>query len=118
MGRSILDIDVPHGGRTNCLVSPLRLSSLKQGPHWDLRASAPILHVGVWRGSASHNERKERIYCQRVSLQASHVYEHPCSGRLMKRSVASRCLSEGSSHNTTPDEGCETEPHQGPQHNA
>ncbi|KAL8569792.1 hypothetical protein ACOMHN_006518 [Nucella lapillus] len=38
VGRSNLDIDVPHGGRMNCLVSPLRLSRLKQGPHWDLRA--------------------------------------------------------------------------------
>ncbi|KAL8606308.1 hypothetical protein ACOMHN_024203 [Nucella lapillus] len=36
VGRSNLDIDVPHGGRMNCLVSLLRLSRLKQGPHWDL----------------------------------------------------------------------------------
>ncbi|KAL8572153.1 hypothetical protein ACOMHN_057828 [Nucella lapillus] len=38
VGRSNLDIDVPHGGRMNCLVSPLRLARLKQGPHWDLWA--------------------------------------------------------------------------------
>ncbi|KAL8596563.1 hypothetical protein ACOMHN_020385 [Nucella lapillus] len=56
VGRSNLDIDVPHGGRMNCLVSPLRLSRLKQVPHWDLRAYAQILHVRVWRGSASRNE--------------------------------------------------------------
>ncbi|KAL8600828.1 hypothetical protein ACOMHN_056486 [Nucella lapillus] len=33
----------------------LRLSRLKHGPTWDLRAYAP-LHVRVWRGSASRDE--------------------------------------------------------------
>ncbi|KAL8610561.1 hypothetical protein ACOMHN_006280 [Nucella lapillus] len=33
----------------------LRLSRLKHGPTWDLRAYTP-LHVRVWRGSASRNE--------------------------------------------------------------
>ncbi|KAL8569648.1 hypothetical protein ACOMHN_005765 [Nucella lapillus] len=47
----------------------LRLSRLKHGPTWDLRAYAPILHVRFWRGSASRDEVfsfvKDAVHSQR-----------------------------------------------------